>query len=189
MSREEWMQSFGAPLASESWFYSHRPGWYDDPNSRWMQDCGREGGKEPLWMRREWHMPELDCPPGRDRADRTLDERKRAGEVPLWAQRMNLSGGRQGDQCATIYGLRAMYKPTEKTDARSMVGAAGRGRRAPRCASRSVSLGSRQVLQPLAASTLCPLRPPNKKNTKQANHNIFDCPCSTSASRPASNAR
>lgn len=33
---------------------------------RWYQEVGRAGGAEPLFMRRQWHMPELDCPPGRD---------------------------------------------------------------------------------------------------------------------------
>jgi len=33
---------------------------------RWFQETGRAGGNQPLWMRQHWHMPELDCPPGRD---------------------------------------------------------------------------------------------------------------------------
>ena len=34
---------------------------------------------------------------------------------------MNLSGGKQGPQSSTIYGYREEYKPSQKTDARSMV--------------------------------------------------------------------
>lgn len=33
---------------------------------RWFQSVGRDGDNQPLWMRQQWHMPELDCPSGRD---------------------------------------------------------------------------------------------------------------------------
>jgi hypothetical protein len=32
----------------------------------------------------QWHMPELDCPQGRNRHSKTLDERIEEGNVPLW---------------------------------------------------------------------------------------------------------
>jgi len=63
-------------------------------------------------------MPELDCPAGRDRESTPVDQRQTR---PLWAERMNLSGGKQGDQSSTIYGHRREYLPTQKVDARSMV--------------------------------------------------------------------
>jgi len=51
----------------------------------------------------------------------TVDQRRAEGHTPLWAERMNLSGGKQGPQSSTIYGYREEYKPSQKTDARSMV--------------------------------------------------------------------
>lgn len=51
----------------------------------------------------------------------TVDERIAGGQTPLWAERMGLAGSRQGAQSATIYGHRSEYKPSQKTEARSMV--------------------------------------------------------------------
>lgn len=120
LSRQEWMERYGTVLQSEEWFDKKSPAWNYDRNSWWYQSVGREEGNEPLWMRHQWHMPELDCPPGRDTQQQTVDERRVQGQTPLWAERMNLTGGRQGEQSSTIYGYRAEYKPSEKTDARSM---------------------------------------------------------------------
>ena len=50
-----------------------------------------------------------------------MDQRRAEGRTPLWAERMNLSGGQQGPQSSTIYGYREEYKPSQKTDARSRV--------------------------------------------------------------------
>ncbi|PRW56401.1 dna-directed rna polymerase i and iii 14 kda polypeptide [Chlorella sorokiniana] len=120
MSREQWMQQYGGVLQSEEWFDKKAPAWNYDPESWWFQETGRAGGSQPLWMRQHWHMPELDCPPGRDPQAETVDQRRAEGHTPLWAERMNLSGGKQGPQSSTIYGYREEYKPSQKTDARSM---------------------------------------------------------------------
>lgn len=127
MSRQEWMTRYGSVLQSEEWFEGKAPAWNYDQHSWWFKSVGREPGNEPLWMRRQWHMPELDCPGGRDPRETTLDERRAAGEVPLWAERLNREGGKQGQQSATIYGHRQEYKPSQKTDARSMVSARRQG--------------------------------------------------------------
>ena len=121
------MRQYGDVHRSEAWFEARTPNWAYDPQSWWYKSTGRAGAEQPLWMRRAWHLPELDCPPGRDRHDATLDERAKRGERPLWAERMNLRGPAQGGQAATVYGHRREYKPTEKTEARSMVSAAWAG--------------------------------------------------------------
>ncbi|PSC69710.1 DNA-directed RNA polymerase I and III 14 KDA polypeptide [Micractinium conductrix] len=120
LSREEWMARYGGELQSEQWFDKKAPGWNYDKSSWWFKSVGRDGEAPPLWMRQQWHMPELDCPQGWDPQADTLDERRAAGRTPLWAERMNLSGSKQGPQSATIYGHRAEYRPAQKTDARSM---------------------------------------------------------------------
>ena len=130
MSRQEWMARYGSVLQSEEWFEGKAPAWNYDQHSWWFQSVGRQPGTEPLWMRRQWHMPELDCPGGRDPREQTLDERRAAGEVPLWAERLNHEGATQGKQSATIYGHRQEYKPSQKTEARSMVSVKAR----PKCA-------------------------------------------------------
>jgi hypothetical protein len=71
-------------------------------------------------------MPELDCPAGKDPQQQTVDERRAAGQTPLWAERMNLAGSKQGPQSRTIYSYREEYKPSQKTEARSMVGGEAR---------------------------------------------------------------
>ena len=63
------------------------------------------------------HPPRVLCP-----CLQTLDERIKDGRTPLWAERMNLKGGPQGEQRATVYDYRQEYLPTQKTEARSMVG-------------------------------------------------------------------
>ena len=124
------MRRYGEVHQSEAFFEKKTPRWNYNPDSWWYHCVGRENGKDPLWMRREWHLPELDCPPGKDRHRETIDDRRRGSDTPpLWAQRMNLSGNFQGNQSATIYGHRREYKPTEKTDARSMVRELGMGLR------------------------------------------------------------
>ncbi|KAI3428326.1 hypothetical protein D9Q98_006706 [Chlorella vulgaris] len=120
MSRQEWMERFGGVLQSEQWFESKAPGWNYDQNSWWFQEVGRAEGQQPLWMQSQWHMPELDCPAGRDPQQQTVDERRAAGQTPLWAERMNLTGSKQGPQSRTIYSYREEYKPSQKTEARSM---------------------------------------------------------------------
>jgi len=69
----------------------------------------------------QWHIPELDCPPGGDRGSVPIDERD---AKPLWAERMGLSGSKQGAQSSTVYGHRREYLPSQKVDARSMVSGA-----------------------------------------------------------------
>lgn len=70
------------------------------------------------------HPPCHPCLP----PPQTVDQRIAEGRTPLWAERMGLSGSRQGPQSATIYGHRSEYKPSQKTEARSMVsGAQGGG--------------------------------------------------------------
>lgn len=120
LSRDEWMARYGGVLQSEQWFDSKAPEWNYDKNSWWFQSVGRDGDNQPLWMRQQWHMPELDCPSGRDPQEKTVDERAAEGRAPLWAERMGLSGSRQGPQSATIYSHRSEYKPSQKTEARSM---------------------------------------------------------------------
>lgn len=65
----------------------------------------------------QWHIPDLDCPAGGDRSTTPLDQRP---AKPLWAERMNLTGSKQGEQSATIYGHRQEYLPANKASARSM---------------------------------------------------------------------
>eukprot|EP00887_Chlorella_sp_A99_P002611 scaffold6.g2611.t1 len=121
LSKEQWLEQYGEVPCSEEHFEKQAPRWNYNPDSWWFRSVGRAGGEAPLWMRAEYHLPELDCPPGRDRAaGDTLDARRQRGDVPLWAQRMNLSGSKQGEQSATVYGHRAEYRPSEKTAARSM---------------------------------------------------------------------
>lgn len=118
MDRQQWMEQFGEVHSSEQWFEQRDPDWAANPDSWWFRMAGRGGAQQPLWMQREWRMAHLDCPPGGDRHTEPLDDR---AERPLWAERMNLSGS-QGKQASTIYSHRREYTPTEKTDARSMVG-------------------------------------------------------------------
>ncbi|GAB4821903.1 hypothetical protein N2152v2_008949 [Parachlorella kessleri] len=127
LSRKQWMEQYGTLQASEEWFEARQPRIMSQDTYRgqeegrpWYCAVGRDHGKTPLWMQQQWHMPELDCPQGRDRHSQTIDERVAEGNVPLWAERMNLTGNKQGKQSSTIYGHREEYKPAQKTDARSM---------------------------------------------------------------------
>jgi DNA-directed RNA polymerase subunit L len=117
MSRDEWMSKYGAVLASEEHFERRDPNWAANPQSWWFAQVGRDGDAPPLWMRPEFHLADLDCPPGRDRAAEPLDTR---ASKPLWAERMGLTGTRQGAQSSTIYGHRREYLPAHKAAARSM---------------------------------------------------------------------
>lgn len=120
LTREQWMAQYGGVLQSEEWFEGKAPGWNYDKNSWWFQSVGRGGSNQPLWMQQQWHMPDLDCPTGRDPQTKTVDARCAEGHTPLWAERMNLTGSRQGQQSTTIYGHRSEYLPSQKTEARSM---------------------------------------------------------------------
>lgn len=117
LTKEEWMARFGEVYASELRFNSKDPNWAQNPDSWWFQEVGRSGDA-PLWMRQQWHMPELDCPAGQDRQQEPLDSR---AQKPMWAERMNMTGSKQGPQSATIYAHRREYLPTQKTGSRSMV--------------------------------------------------------------------
>lgn len=117
MSREEWLAKYGDVLESEQWFETRDPDWPSNRSSWWYKSVGRDGPVEPLWMQKEYHLHELDCPASRDPQELPVDERP---EAPMWAERMNLAGSRQGPQSATIYGHRKEYRPAEKTSARSM---------------------------------------------------------------------
>ena len=66
------------------------------------------------------HQPSTTLTP--HHPTQTVDQRRKEGRTPLWAERLGLAGGRRGEQSATIYGHRAEYRPSQKTDARSMVG-------------------------------------------------------------------
>lgn len=118
LSKEEWLERYGEVYASELKFNRNDPDWDKNPESWWFKEVGRAGGDVPLWMKQHYHIPELDCPPGQDRQQTPLDERP---EKPMWAERMNLTGSKQGPQSATIYGHRKEYLPTQKTGSRSMV--------------------------------------------------------------------
>lgn len=60
---------------------------------------------------------------------------------------MELNGGRQqGEQSSTIYGYRAEYKPSQKTDARSMVRAVDEAVTGSRCLWRGMHRVERAVL-------------------------------------------
>jgi DNA-directed RNA polymerase subunit L len=117
MTREEWMEKYGEVLASEEHFERKDPNWAQNQASWWYKEVGRAGAEPPLWMQSQWHIPELDCPPNSDRIATTVDQRS---AKPLWAERMNLSGSKQGDQSTTIYGHRQEYLPSHKPNARSM---------------------------------------------------------------------
>lgn len=116
LSREEWMEQYGEVLASEEYFEGKDPNWPHNPQSWWYKEVGRAEVEEPLWMRSEYHIPELDCPANKDRHELPLDQRS---ERPLWAERMGLTGKTPNPQSSTIYGHRREYLPSQKTDARS----------------------------------------------------------------------
>lgn len=50
---------------------------------RWFKSVGRDGDNQPLWMQQQWHMPELDCPAGRDPQEKV---RRPLGAPPRAAQ-------------------------------------------------------------------------------------------------------
>jgi DNA-directed RNA polymerase subunit L len=121
MDHAAWMAKFGDTLSSERYFESRDPNWQQNPNSWWFKSVERSTAdgqqQQPLWMRQEYRMPELDCPQGADRHSAPLDSRP---DKPKWAERMGRTGSKLGPQSSTIYGYRREYKPTEKTSARSM---------------------------------------------------------------------
>lgn len=116
LSKEEWMEEYGEVLASEEYFESRDPKWHQNPQSWWYREVGRAGSEAPLWMRTQWHLPELDCPADGDRHELPPDLRS---SRPLWAERMGLTGNPPKPQTTTIYGHRREYLPSQKTDARS----------------------------------------------------------------------
>jgi DNA-directed RNA polymerase subunit L len=117
MTREEWMEKYGDILASEERFERKNPNWAQNQASWWYKEVGRAGTEPPLWMQSQWHIPELNFSANGDRIATTVDQRP---TKPLWAERMNLSGSKQGDQSTTIYGHRQEYLPSHKANARSM---------------------------------------------------------------------
>ena len=119
LTREEWLRRFGDVLTSERHFEDQDPNWAQNPSSWWYKETGRGGPDPPLWMRPSWHLPDLDCRPTGDRCTAPIDQRHQE-QQPLWAERMGLTGGKQGHQSATIYGHRREYCPAHKTDARSL---------------------------------------------------------------------
>jgi len=117
MTREEWMEKYGEILANEEHFERKNPNWAQNHASWWYKEVGRAGIEPPLWMQSQWHIPELDFSADGDRIATPVDKRP---NKPLWAERMNLSGSKQGDQSTTIYGHRQEYLPSHKVNARSM---------------------------------------------------------------------
>ena len=121
MTEEEWMATYGDVLQSELRYLERDPEWAENRSSWWYRTTGRDGPEPPLWMRESWHMPDLDFQSGADRHMSTVDSRcEDGGERPLWAERMNLSGEKQGPSSATIFGHRREYLPANKSGARSM---------------------------------------------------------------------
>ncbi len=118
MTREEWMQQYGDVLSSEIHYLKRDPDWDRNKKSWWYAMTGRDGEEPPLWMQEEWHRAELDYRVGGDRHTAPVDARE---EKPLWAERMNLDGEKQGPQSSTVFGHRQEYLPAHKSRARSMV--------------------------------------------------------------------
>lgn len=119
LTEEAWMSLYGDVVQSERRYLDRDPDWANTTSSWWYRMTGRDGTEPPLWMRESWHMPELDFQRGADRHAATVDSRGEE-EKPLWAERMNLSGERQGPSSATIFGHRREYLPASKSGARSM---------------------------------------------------------------------
>ncbi len=114
-----WAAAHGETLASERRLAAADPDWPSNPDSWWAREAGRAGAAPPIWLRREWHLPELDSPAGGDRAAAPLDARPPA-ERPLWAARMGLAGPPLPPQSATVFGHRAEYLPAHQAAAPSM---------------------------------------------------------------------
>ncbi|KAI8105728.1 hypothetical protein M9434_000310 [Picochlorum sp. BPE23] len=117
MTREEWMHQYGDVLSSETHYLKRDPDWDRNKKSWWYAMTGRDGEEPPLWMQEEWHKAELDYRVGGDRHAAPVDARE---EKPLWAERMNLDGEKQGPQSSTVFGHRQEYLPAHKSRARSM---------------------------------------------------------------------
>lgn len=125
LTREEWLERYGDVLQSEEKYLARDPNWVTNTSSWWYKTTGRDGPEPPLWMKEEWHLPELDFQPGADRHTSTVDCRAArdddgSEERPLWAERMNRTGDKQGPSSATIFGHRREYLPASKSGARSM---------------------------------------------------------------------
>ena len=123
MTKDEWMREFGDVLYSEKYYSERDPDWARDKKSWWYKMTGRDGEDPPLWMQQEWHLADLDYRAGGDRFTSPIDSRMNeegSPGKPLWAERMNLTGEKQGPQSSTIYGHRQEYLPANKSGARSL---------------------------------------------------------------------
>ena len=53
MSKEEWMNEYGAVLSSERRFLEKDPDWVQNKKSWWYKVTGRDGEEPPLWMQEQ----------------------------------------------------------------------------------------------------------------------------------------